>query len=105
MHIDPIYFLDRMTKYEALILVEEHNEQHKERWERERFNAYITALSNGAELEGPMDLICFPWEEKPEQKKLSQKEVEARRKRMRDTYEQYKKGELKPVINMKNGKI
>lgn len=105
MHIAPEYFLDHMTKYEAAILVEESNAQYKECWERERFNAYITALSAGAEIDSPLDLICFAWEEKPAPKKPSKEEIEDKRKRMRDTYEKYKRGELKPVTNLKNGKI
>lgn len=94
-----------MTKDEASILVEESNEQYKERWERERFNAYITALSAGAEITSPVDLICFSWEEKQEKKKPSKEEIEHKRKQMLEAYEKYKSGNVKSLSNLPHGKI
>ena len=60
--IDPLYFLDQMSTYEAGLLIDAFNREYKEGWERQRWTAYITAASSGAKLKKPSDLMTFSWE-------------------------------------------
>jgi hypothetical protein len=61
--IQPEYFFDHMSWTELDSIIENSNNKQKEEWDRTRWAAYISAMSQGAKLKSPQDLVTFSWEE------------------------------------------
>lgn len=51
-----------MTIKEANAIIDSLSEKNKTSWEQTRWLGYIQALSNGATLKSPVDLLRFSWE-------------------------------------------
>lgn len=51
-----------MTIKEANAIIDSVAEKNKTEWEQTRWLGYIQALSNGATLKSPIDLLKFSWE-------------------------------------------
>jgi len=62
-NISPNYFWDELTLNEANAIIDSIAEKDKAEWERTRWTAYIQAVTAGAQLKTPIDLIKFSWEE------------------------------------------
>jgi len=84
---------------EAEALVEQSNRAYKDNWERTRFIGYVTALSNGAKLKKPSDLITFSWEKQREAKpvKPSKEKLAQMTKEMTESLQRYNDGLTEPV--------
>ena len=61
--IQPEYFFDNMSWGELDSIIENINNKGKEEWDRTRWQAYIMAMTQGAKLTSPQDLVTFSWEE------------------------------------------
>ena len=51
-----------MTVAEANAIIESISDNDKASWEKTRWLGYITALTQGAKLKNPTDLLKFSWE-------------------------------------------
>ena len=51
-----------MTVAEANAIIESISNTDKASWEKTRWLGYITALTQGAKLKNPTDLLKFSWE-------------------------------------------
>lgn len=51
-------------------------------WEQTRFITYITAVSNGAKLNSPTDIIRFSWETAPIETKETKEDLEETQRRL-----------------------
>ena len=67
-----------MSIKEANAIIDSINENEISTWEKTRWLAYVNALTAGAKLTSPEDLIQFSWEIKEESNKdiRTQKEIE-----------------------------
>jgi len=88
-----------MTMREAEALIEQSNRAYKDNWERTRFIGYVTALSNGAKLKKPSDLVTFSWEKQSRAKtgKPSKDKLEQMTKEMTESLQRYNDGLTEPV--------
>lgn len=82
--ISPDYFFDYMTDKEVAALINKCNEEYRNEWERTRWLGYIIAISNGAKLNSPTDLVKFDWDTKTLAKidNRTTKEIEAIKREM-----------------------
>ena len=97
--IAPEYFLDVMDNWEVVSLLKQHNLYYQEGWEKIRFSAYIDALSRGAKLKQPKDLITFNWEKAEEVKrpKPTPEQLKVMTEEMTKSFENFKSGNVEPV--------
>ena len=86
MKIAPDYFLDAMSFTEAGLLVEKRNEMYRESWEKQRWGWYISALTAGAKLDSPQDLVKFTWEKDKKREEVDPKARDQRKAAMLKAY-------------------
>lgn len=80
--IPPNYFLDEMSMFEVEALIYQYNKAYQDEWEQTRWIGYVIALSNGAKLKKPSDLMKFEWENAIDNKTIT---------KSKPTTEEYKK--------------
>lgn len=86
-NIPPDYFFDEMSWDEVNVILEENNEKYKTEWERIRWSAYIMAITQGAKLKSPTDIIEFNWEKKEDEEMVyTQEDIETMQQRMLDAF-------------------
>lgn len=61
-NIPPEYFWDELTFKEVNVIIDSITEKNRVVWEQTRWLGYIQAISNGATIKTPVDLIKFSWE-------------------------------------------
>ncbi len=75
--MQPDYFLDQCTIHEALIFLEG---ARKRGWEQTRMVAYTVAKMLGSNIDEPVDLMRFAWEEEEEE---TEEDIEALREKIK----------------------
>jgi hypothetical protein len=89
-----------MSYEEVNAVLEALNENYQDTWEQTRFLAYIQALSNGAKLKSPIDVIKFSWETDIVEEEISSDELQKHKQSMLDFIQSSKNlKEFKPILN------
>lgn len=77
-----MYFFDEISNKEVQAILNAQDDLYINNWEQTRFLAYIQAVSAGAKIKNPTDLIKFDWDADIAVEEVSPEELQQRKQQM-----------------------